>query len=181
MLTIRPARADDAPALGRVHVQVWRETYPCIVPRRTLDAMREEERAARWHSVIETLPANMFVWVAFEGEDLMGFCGGGPAREAHLGQPAEIYMINILKAAHRKGVGRALMRHAAQSLLANGHTNAGLWVFVENHNARTFYRHLGGVETDIRQDVDFDGEKCPEMAVHWRDLRVLDPYPSTAT
>jgi ribosomal protein S18 acetylase RimI-like enzyme len=173
MLILRPATPSDADDIGRVHVQVWRETYPGIVPQKVLDGMSVEQRTNRWRKVIANQPAEQFFWIAQDGEDLVGFCGGGPAREPELAQPAEIYMINILKAAHRKGVGRALMRHAAQSLIERGHTSAGLWVFVENHNARAFYRYLGGIETNIRQDVDFDGEKRPEMAVHWIDLAVL--------
>jgi ribosomal protein S18 acetylase RimI-like enzyme len=142
--------------------------------------MLAEERAARWRDVIKNLPTDQFVWVACDGADLIGFCGGGPARKSTLGQPAEIFMINILKSGQKRGVGRAMMRHAAQSLMASGFTSAGLWVFVENHNARRFYRHLGGVETGIVKDIDFDGEKRPEMAVHWPDLRSL-AYPSTGT
>jgi ribosomal protein S18 acetylase RimI-like enzyme len=173
MLTIRPATPVDADAIGRVHVQVWRETYPGIVPQKVLDNMSVDRRTNRWRDVLTNLPTEQFVWLAKENHDLLGFCGGGPAREAHLGQPAEIFMINIVRSAHRKGAGRALMRHAAQSLLDRGHTSAGLWVFVENHNARAFYRRLGGVETDIRQDAGFDGEKRPELAVHWADLGLL--------
>jgi ribosomal protein S18 acetylase RimI-like enzyme len=173
MFIIRPAQSLDADAIGRVHVEVWRETYPGIVPQRLLDGMNIEARAARWREILINQPTDQFLWLAFDGGALTGFCGGGPAREAHLGLPAEIFMINILKSGQRGGVGRALMRHAAQSLIAAGHQSAGLWVFVENHNARAFYRRLGGVETDIRQDMDFDGKKRPELAVHWADLKTL--------
>lgn len=173
MLSLRPATVKDAPEMGRVHVQVWRETYPGIVPQKILDKMSVEQRTERWRDVLTNQSTEQFFWVALDGQDLVGFCGGGPAREPELGLPVEIYMINIVKAAQAKGAGRALMRHAAQSLLDRGHASAGLWVFVENHNARAFYRHLGGVETDIRQDVDFDGDKRPEMAMHWRDLKTL--------
>jgi ribosomal protein S18 acetylase RimI-like enzyme len=180
MITIRPATSDDADDIGRVHVQVWRETYPGIVPQKILDSMSAQARATRWHEVIHDMPANQFVWLAFDGDDLAGFCGGGPARKERLRMPAEIFMINIIKRAHGRGVGRILMAHAAQSLMASGFQSAGLWVFVENHNARAFYRRLGGVETDIRHEVDFDGETRPEMAVHWADLATL-AYPSTGT
>ncbi|HAH11778.1 MAG TPA: GNAT family N-acetyltransferase [Alphaproteobacteria bacterium] len=173
MPIIRAAVPADAEHIGRVHVQVWRETYPGIVPQTILDTMSVEARAARWHDVLSNQPADQFFHLVLDGSELIGFCGGGPARYPTLGLPGEIYMINIVKAAHRKGVGRALMHRAAQSLMASGHTCAGLWVFVENHNARAFYRRLGGVETDIRHTVEFNGDPRPEMAVHWGNLSTL--------
>lgn len=173
MLTIRPAQISDADALGRVHVQVWRETYPGIVPQRVLDNLNEAERAVRWRSVIGAAAQNQFAWCAFEDDRMLGFCAGGPAREAALGMPGEIFVISILKAGQGRGFGRALMRAAANNLMNSGFKSAGLWVFVENHNARNFYRRIGGIETNIRKDVDFDGEISPEMAVHWGDLQTL--------
>ena len=173
MLTIRPARLDDADTIGRLGVQVWQETYPGIVPQRHLDEMNVDIRSQRWRGLLSTQPADHFYGVAFDGSDLIGYAGGGPARDDALKMPAVIYMINILKSGQKRGVGRALMRYAAQSLIERGNTSAGLWVFVENHNARAFYRHLGGIETDIRGSVDFDGDTRTDMAVHWPDIATL--------
>jgi ribosomal protein S18 acetylase RimI-like enzyme len=171
MLTIRPATPADAAQMGRVHVQVWRETYPGIVPQHVLDAMSEEQRAARWAQVLTEKKPDEFFFAAFDGKALAGFCGGGPRREAQLGTDVEIFMINILRSYHGNGIGRRLISAVASHLTT--FKSIGLWVFVENHNARAFYRRLGGVETDIRQDVDFQGDKCPEMAVHWAEAKTL--------
>ena len=46
MPIIRAAVPADAEHIGRVHVQVWRETYPGIVPQTILDTMSVEARAA---------------------------------------------------------------------------------------------------------------------------------------
>lgn len=181
MLALRLATPEDAPAMGRVHVQVCRETYPGIVPQKILDAMDANARAERWRTILETPPPKSAFWLAVDETGLLGFCGCGPARDLALGQPGEIFMINILKAGQSRGTGRALMRHAAQSLRDAGFDSAGLWVFVENYNARGFYKRLGGVETNIRQNVDFNGDPRPEMAVHWKDICILASYPSTGT
>src|SRR4051794_10922273 len=45
---IRPATVADAPALGRVHVTSWRQTYAGIVPAAFLAGLSPENRAATW-------------------------------------------------------------------------------------------------------------------------------------
>jgi GNAT superfamily N-acetyltransferase len=170
---VREATTDDAPAMGRVHVQVWRETYRGIVPQRVLDAMSEDERIARWSRVLSDPKEGQTFWVATVDGALVGFCGGGQTRDLVLATPLEIYMINILKRAQGLGLGRRLIGSVARWVAQSGDAKIGLWVFVENHRARRFYQHLDGSETDIRQDLDFEGEKRPEMAVHWPDAGTL--------
>ncbi len=76
---IRRATAGDAAALGRVHVQAWRESYPGIVPQAVLDAPDAAARAAMWLRVIA---AGEDVWLAEgSGGALLGFANAGPQRE----------------------------------------------------------------------------------------------------
>ena len=44
MLTVRPAIPEDAPAIARVHVASWRETYAGIVPDEFLASLKVERR-----------------------------------------------------------------------------------------------------------------------------------------
>jgi hypothetical protein len=41
-MEIRPARVNDAPALGRVHVDSWRAAYRGLVPDSSLQAFTYE-------------------------------------------------------------------------------------------------------------------------------------------
>ena len=45
-VTVRHARAGDAPDLGLVHVRAWQAAYRGQMPDDYLDGLRPEERAA---------------------------------------------------------------------------------------------------------------------------------------
>ena len=173
---IRRATAGDAAALGRVHVQAWRESYPGIVPQAVLDAQDEAARAAMWQRVIA---AGEDVWLARDAEGaLLGFANAGPQREPELLPfPGEIYAIYLLQAAKGRGLGRALMAAAAHGLLARGIGAASLWVLDGNAAAQGFYAALGGrvvLRRAFPPPADWDGT---ETAFAWDDLSALAAAP----
>jgi GNAT superfamily N-acetyltransferase len=174
------ARIEDAGEMGAVHVRVWRETYPGIVPQHVLDELSPDERAARWRQVLSEPKPQQCVYCAFDASGLAGFAGGGPTRDAILDTPGELYMINVLRRAHATGVGRLLMQAVFHSLRSSGFQSIGLWVFEANAHAHEFYRHLGGVESDARHYPEFDGVKVPELAVHWPDASLTKRRAPTA-
>jgi ribosomal protein S18 acetylase RimI-like enzyme len=166
------ATAEDAAALGRVHVQAWQESYPGIVPQAVLAAQDPEARAAMWRRVIA---AGEDVWLARdEAGALLGFANAGPQREPDiLPFAGEIYALYLLQAAKGRGLGRALMRAAARGLLARGIGAASLWVLDGNQAAQGFYAALGGqvvLRRPFPPPQDWDGH---ETAFAWPDLRVL--------
>ena len=63
---LRAAKPGDAGALGALHCQAWRETYPGLLPAAMLQGLSPEKSAARF---------------AQEGcrDMLLAFCGGEPA------------------------------------------------------------------------------------------------------
>ncbi len=169
---IRRATPDDAQALGRVHVQAWRETYPGIVPRPVLDALDPAERAAMWRQAIT---AGGDVWLAeAPGGTLLGFAAAGAQREPEvLPFPGEIHAIYLLQAAQGRGLGRALMAAAARGLLARDIPSASLWVLDGNDAAHGFYAALGGrvvLRRPFPPPQEWDGH---ETAFAWDDLRRL--------
>lgn len=169
---IRRATAEDAAALGRVHVRAWRESYPGIVPQPVLDAQDPAARTALWQRVIA---AGEDVWLA-EGADgaLLGFSNAGPQREPELLPfPGEIYALYLLQAAKGRGLGRALMAAAARGLLARGIGAASLWVLEGNVAAHGFYAALGGrvvLRRAFPPPAEWEGR---EAAFAWDDLSVL--------
>lgn len=169
---IRRATLDDAAALGRVHVQAWRESYPGIVPQAVLDAQDETARISLWQRVI---PTGEDVWLAHaEDGALLGFASAGPQREPELLPfPGEIYGVYLLQHAKGRGLGRALVQAAARGLLARGIGGASLWVLDGNHAAQGFYAALGGRVVHRRPfppPAEWDGH---ETAFAWDDLAVL--------
>ena len=169
---IRRATAGDAAALGRVHVQAWRESYPGIVPQPVLDGLDPAERAAMWRRVIAV---GEDVWLARHADGaLLGFANAGPQREpAVLPFAGEINAIYLLQAAQGRGLGRALMRAAARGLLARGLGAASLWVLDGNDAAHGFYAALGGrvvLRRAFPPPAEWEGH---ETAFAWDNLATL--------
>jgi ribosomal protein S18 acetylase RimI-like enzyme len=170
-IAIRAALPSDAPAIGRVHVESWRETYRGTLPDRLLDSLSAVVRAAMWQGALGgEPPVLLFVGQRADG-DLVGFAGGGRSR----GLPthdAEVYAIYVLRAAQRRGCGRRLMAALAAALRARGFRSVGLWVLRENAGARRFYERLGGEVVGERTQVDGD-DVFNEVAYGWADLDAL--------
>ena len=43
----------DAMAIADVHVRSWKSAYPGLIPQPYLDALRPEDRLARWTAVFQ--------------------------------------------------------------------------------------------------------------------------------
>jgi ribosomal protein S18 acetylase RimI-like enzyme len=171
---LRPAVLTDAPAIAAVHVRAWRETYRGIMPDSVLDEMSVERGAQNWSGVIASLTEKrQALSVVVDGSDtIVGFAGSGPARDPSLTTDGEVYAINLVMQATRKGLGTRLMLAMADGLAANGFTDAGLWVLEPNIGARWFYERLGGTLT-ARHERDFGGKKLTDLGYVWRDVRDL--------
>ncbi|MFM9865866.1 MAG: N-acetyltransferase family protein [Micropepsaceae bacterium] len=143
---LRPAQLSDANAIAEVHVRAWRETYRGIMPDKVLDGLAVDRKAAQWSATIAGLQEKRQV-LSVAVDDfgtIVGFAGGGAAREPALTTNGEIYAINLVMQATRKGLGTRLMLAMAEGLTGSGFADAGLWVLEKNIGARWFYESLGG-------------------------------------
>ena len=144
---IRPARPEDAPAIARVHVTSWHETYPGLVPGWEIAARTYEDRLALWSGVLAKPAPETEVFVMKEDGAVVGFGMAGPQRtEAlrDLGHTGEVWSLYVLRAAQGRGTGHALMKAMFGALADAGHRSAALWVVTTNPATR-FYERLGGV------------------------------------
>jgi L-amino acid N-acyltransferase YncA len=149
---IRPATPADAPAIARVHVVSWRETYAGLMPDDFLERMTNEDmrrrREANWERTIaqglET------VLVAEHGGVVVAFTSAGPARD-HPGYGAEVMTLYALRSAQGQGLGQALFRQLVQRLRADGVQNLALWVLADNPT-RQWYLRRGGREAGEKLD-----------------------------
>ena len=176
-ISFRQAASSDADAIGVLHVTSWRETYGGILPDNALDELSAEARSAMWSTVLNA-PATRdrtAVFVAENGREIIGFGACGGQRDRKLkdqGFGAEIGAIYVLEAYQRAGVGNALMRLMARTLLARSRRAASLWVLRENVRARGFYERLGGARIGERVER-LSGVTLVEVAYGWRDLRSI--------
>ncbi len=83
----------------------------------------------------------------------------------------EVYALYLLQEYRRHGIGRQLMRAAAQRLQLAGFRSLLVWVLRENP-ARHFYARLGGMPFR-EQDIDIGPHRLVEVAYVWEDIAAL--------
>ena len=160
-VAIRPATADDAEAIARVHVKSWREAYHDHLPADVLADLSVERRAALWREYYPN------VLVAEAGGEIVGFVSVGPSDDdPSIGQ---LYAIYADPNHWGAGVGRALMEAALVRLRELGFREAMLWVLDGNERAERFYRLAGWERMGRYQVEEFGGTPVREVRYR-RDL-----------
>ena len=91
---VRPATADDAREIARVHIASWRSTYEEMVPRDFLDSLSEAGYTERWTRIVDA--GSTRVYVAEHDGELVGFASGGRERAGESGYRGELYAIYVL-------------------------------------------------------------------------------------
>ena len=150
MIQVRPARPADAVAIAAVHVAVWRTAYAGILPDTYLSRMSVARHASHYGAGIR---AGVGVFVATASEEdlppesasrVVGFTTAGRARGAgRTLAEGEVETLYVLDDWRDRGIGRALIRGAAEHLRGLGCRSAFLWVLRDNPS-RWFYQRLGG-------------------------------------
>lgn len=168
----RDASAADAPLVAAMHVESWRRAYAHILDPAWLGGPIKAERLALWTARLTSPSPDRRVILAERDGAPLGFvcvAGGDDPRWGTL-----VDNLHALPAARGTGIGSALLALAAQWAL-DGWPGAGvyLWCYAENHAARGFYAHRGGVEVEDVEKAGPDGRAYPEKRIHWADPAAL--------
>jgi ribosomal protein S18 acetylase RimI-like enzyme len=163
-IAIRPALVVDADAIAAVHVSGWRWGYAGQIPDGILASLEEDERAARWRSVLETGDAAVFV--AEDRARVLGFAACGRSRDNDSSGDGELYALYLHAEAAGTGAGAALLRAAIAELRGRGFERAVLWVLSTNARARRFYEREGWEQDGATKTEDLDG--FPLVEVRYR-------------
>ncbi len=167
-ITVRQARAEDAKAIARIHVQSWQETYRGLVADEILYRPDFADRRERfWANALgdERYSANR-VAVAERNGEPVGIAMAGPAEDPDAHWPVQLHVLYVLAADHGSGAGGGLLAAVI------GDDRAGLWVADPNPRAQAFYRKHGFQPDGTRQhDRDLDINEI-RMVRH-----VADPHP----
>ncbi len=170
MALIRPAAPEDAEGIARVHMDTWLTTYRGLMPDDVLDSLSLDAQTRRWEASLRQ-PKRTSTVVAQEEAVIVGFASFGPELGNDRRYQGELYAIYILEQQQQKGIGRQLMRAAAQGLEQWHFPNMMLWVLSSNP-AKDFYEKLGGKHLRDRS-VEFHGALLDESAYGWTDLSCL--------
>ena len=172
-ISVRPATAEDAGAIARVHRESWRTSYTGILPLELIEREASRKSEVVWRHRLEAAPSvSGAVWIAeVAREGVVGFASCGDARTAIDGLDAEIYALYVVQPRQRQGVGRELMRACAKHFVRQGLFGMYLWVLRANR-ARLFYEAMGGEEVGTRQER-LGLHRYDEVAYGWHDLTPL--------
>lgn len=151
MVTVRPAGAADADAIGRIQVETWRAAYTGLMPEEAIAAFDVESRQELWREWFREPWPRSVVLVAERDGDVVGFVNTGPCRDEE--GVGELYAIYVLPAAWGAGAGRALITRAEESMRSSGFGDALLWVMDGNERAIRFYETAGWQQDGRKIDV----------------------------
>ena len=176
MVTVRPARVADAPAMGRLHVRAWQAAYRGHMPDEYLDGLRATERAAGWERSLGRERPRGAVLVAEQDGEVVGFAALGPSPDPE--GAGELFSINVDPDHWGTGAGRALLEAAHDELARLGFSETVLWVLPANARARRFYERAGWTCDGTERTVDALGATVPEVRYRRRSS---SPDSSSAT
>ncbi|HQT64671.1 MAG: hypothetical protein B7Z75_05135 [Acidocella sp. 20-57-95] len=167
MTELRSATADDALAIGEVHVSAWRSAYAGLLPDQYLARLSAARQAAYYERAILN---GAGVHVITQQGDVVGFSTARRTRNNPLGD-GEIETLYVLDDYQGNGFGRALLGASALYLAELGCASAFVWVLRENP-ASFFYAHLGGKR--IADSISrVGGNQTPQTAFCWNPIETL--------
>lgn len=142
-IRIRSAKAEDANALGHIHINAWRKAYKSFVPPEFLDSLDPVARGEKFSYAI--INSRQEIYVAEKVGIPVGFMIIGSCEESDLaGQSfGEIQAIYLDPDYWRIGIGRKLVRFGENLLSERGMHRYVLWAFRDNSGGRRFYEALG--------------------------------------
>ncbi len=156
---IREGEPRDAEAIATIHVRSWQEAYRGQLSDEYLDGLKVEDRLAMHRHALERPPPEYRMWVAEEGDRVVGFAVTGRGEDADADErTGELYAIYLEPEQVGTGLGRTLLDHAVGDLRERGYLAATLWVLETNARARRFYEVAGwaadGTVTSERVDCE---------------------------
>ena len=172
-ISIRPAIAEDAAEIARVHVESWRSTYAGILPEEILLNLSSNQHEARWwRPVLGRLRRNHLVYVAETGEgEVVGFASAGPPRHPSLPYRAEVYTIYLRDEFHGVGAGRQLFASTVAAVGEARGPSVIVWCLSANP-LWYFYKALGG-SLVARRSSKVGTANVEEGGYAWNDTAEL--------
>lgn len=138
---VRPAEPTDAPAMARLHVDTWRETYRGVMNDETLDhpGLLSWRKTFWTAALTDPRYAQNTVAVAVHEGELIGIAMSGPSTDGFEGAQ-QLYVLYTYVEFHGAGVGEALLNTVIDRI-----EPAALWVADPNPRAHSFYLKHGFV------------------------------------
>ena len=175
-IVIREGQAGDAPAMARINVATWRDSYGKFLPRQLMEELSCSQKQAEIEDFFARWEENQAVALIAEDKngEMMAFIMAGKNHRQNLGYTGEIYNLHVAPAFQSQGIGRYLVYRVSQVFRQRNWNTMMVWALAENPNRR-FYEKLGG--RVIAQNVDeYRGFTAPVIAYGWDELPYVLTY-----
>ena len=141
LVSIRRAKAEDAPALSRVFDAAWREAYQGIIPGVALEKMLSRRGPRWWRS---TIGRGRPLAVLDIGQGIAGYVSYGRCRDRSLPGDGEIDELYLAPAYQGVGFGKRLFKAVRNDLSDRDIKRIIVWSLADNERACAFYQGMGG-------------------------------------
>ncbi|AJR06164.1 putative acetyltransferase [Photobacterium gaetbulicola Gung47] len=172
MITIKPAQSIDQNAIAQLHATSWQAVYAGLLDEQYLSKGVFSERGTIWQHRFSQPSANQRIFVASEQKKLLGFiCIYLDQSDA---QGTLIENLHVDTGTKGKGVGKALLQHAARVIQAEAsHNGAYLEVLSQNVSAQRFYDYFGGNPVLSQQWQAPEGSLVDELVYQWEQIATI--------
>jgi len=129
---VQATSATDFNQVQQLYYETWQATYRGMIADDYLNGLTPQT----WH------PEKRIghTWLAYVGNNLVGVCSYGPARDSAFTGWQEVYSLYVRPHSQGLGVGRQLLQAALRSLDSG---NVYLTVLTANVHAQRFYQRFG--------------------------------------
>ncbi len=166
LLTIRPARPEDARGWCVLGNRVWRDAYAHIFPEEVFleKENRLEEKIARFSDWAKN-DAESITYVAEADGRIIGIMCGGIRSfyEPFLSDYADLVALYIDPAFQGRGLGTAFKNIFEAWARENGAARYVIGVLKENHKARRVYEAWGGKLSEYEKNFVKRNVAYPEL------------------
>ncbi len=159
--SIREARIEDAAAIAKVHLEMWKYAYKGQLPDGYLNSLSCEKYFDRWVEKLSIDDPSRTILVCVDASDtIVGFCSFGPSRAKNSQGKGELYAVYVSPFYKRRGIGKLLMKTAVETLREFGYQKLILCVLKSNTDTHLFYEKMGWRRAEKESVVEIkDGVK----------------------
>ena len=174
---VRPAVVADARALAGVQAAVWTTAFADFLPPGATRGFEHDAVAAAWAATIGAAPpSGGGVWVATEGDALVGFAAAGPADAGDLADAVgtvpddaagvtAVATLLVEPRWGRRGHGGRLLVAAAGAAAESGATRGVAWLPERDTASRRFFARAGWEPDGTVRTLDAGGRPLREVRV----------------
>jgi GNAT superfamily N-acetyltransferase len=143
MEMLRQAWADDAEAIEEVRVAAWKVAYTNFMPAEFLSRLHPSHHVDSLREKLSFQTASYRVFVAQQGERVVGFFTLGQPRYEATADVLELWALYVSPEHWRKGIGGRLLEKTVHVASSMGCKRLELWCLQGNQPAQLAYEKAG--------------------------------------